>query len=198
MFSTDFKVRLILVANNEILLLKQTSANGGKYTLPGGTVEKMEFANKALKRECKEELGIKINKNDLQIVHVLHKKKTKGDRVTMYFQINQWENEVECLELDKFEKFVWLPIDSLPEEVSPTVQHVLEQLKLGNSYSNIFLDEKHTFKKWKKKQKKRKRKLKHELKCLAQEQVTDLTIDVSTAAKQSDHSSNEDVLMKMS
>lgn len=163
MYSTNYKVRLILIVNNKILLLKQTPPNGGKYTLPGGTVEKMEFANKALQRECKEELGIKINKNNLNLVHVLHKKKNKGDRITLYFEALHWENPVDCLELDKFEKIAWLPMNELPEEISPTVQHVLEQIKLGNSYSQLFLDEKHTFKKWKKKYKKRMRKAKRQI-----------------------------------
>ena len=169
MFSTDFKVRLILVADNKVLFLKQTAENGGKYTLPGGTVEKMEFANKALKRECKEELGIKINKNDLQLVHVLHKKKTKGDRITLYFQTSHWENQVACLEADKFEQVVWLPLDQLEEAISPTVQHVLEQIKIGSNFSQLFLDDKYSFKKWKKKTKKRKRRT-------TQTPMSDLTI----------------------
>ena len=54
------KTRLILKQNDKILLLAQTSENGGKFTLPGGTVENKEFAKATLIRECKEEIGIQL------------------------------------------------------------------------------------------------------------------------------------------
>lgn len=177
MITTDFKVRLILVTDDKILLLKQTAENGGKYSLPGGTVENMEFATKALKRECKEELGIKIYKKELKIIHVLHKKRAKGDRVVLYFQADNWENEIQCRELNKFENVAWISMEDMPETVSPTVKHVIEQIKLGNRYSHLFLNDKFGFKKWKKKQKKKRRKLKIKL----QTRDTDLTISPSSS-----------------
>ena len=65
------KARLIVEEQGEILLLKQTKNNGGKYTLIGGTVEDYEFAKKALIRESNEESGIVIEKENLHLYYAV-------------------------------------------------------------------------------------------------------------------------------
>src|SRR5690554_3799432 len=50
---------IILNPQNQILLLKRTYGNKG-WSLPGGAVDPGETIHKALHRECKEELGIRI------------------------------------------------------------------------------------------------------------------------------------------
>ena len=47
---TVIKARVILYDQGRILLLKQTTPNGGNYTLVGGTVEAEEYAREALIR----------------------------------------------------------------------------------------------------------------------------------------------------
>jgi len=158
MRNTIIKVRLLLMSGDKVLLMEQTNENGGKYTLPGGTVNSKEFAKKALIRECKEELGIKLHKDDLDIIHILHKKKAEEDRVSIYFVATNWKKKVKCLEEEKFRTVAWVPMYALPVETSPTVRHVLNQVKMGELYSNIFAEGKITLKKWKKKMKKKKRK----------------------------------------
>ena len=52
-----FAVRLIVEENGQMLFLRQTKRNGGRYTLIGGNVEEHEFAREALSREALEEAG---------------------------------------------------------------------------------------------------------------------------------------------
>jgi len=137
MRNTITKVRLILIVEDKILLLAQTSENGGKYTLPGGTVNKKEFAIKALIRECKEEVGIKLSRKKLELIHVLHKKKFFEDRVSIYFKASEWKNEITCIEIEKFRGVEWFSIYDLPKQVSPTVKHVLKKIKKGKLYSGM-------------------------------------------------------------
>jgi len=137
MRNTITKTRLVLVVEDKILLMAQTDDNGGKYTLPGGTIKKKEFAQKALIRECKEELGIKLKKKNLQVIHILHKKKLEEDRVSIYFLAEEWKKTIECKEMDKFCKVEWFSIFDLPKNLSPTVKHVLKQIKKGKLYSEI-------------------------------------------------------------
>lgn len=149
MRNTITKTRLLLVVEDQILLMVQTDDNGGKYTLPGGTIKKKEFAKKALIRECKEELGIKIKSKNLQVIHILHKKKLEEDRVSIYFLAEEWKKTIECKEPDKFSKVEWFSLFDLPTQLSPTVKHVLKQIKKGKLYSEIS-----TVKKEKKRRKK--------------------------------------------
>ncbi len=131
------KARLILEKEGKVLLLSQTSENGGKFTLPGGTVEGAEFAKETLIRECEEEIGIILNPNDLDLIHVLHKKKGKDNRITIYFKAQNYEGTLHAKETDKFKGVTWSSIHRLPVKTSVTVKHVLGQVKMGEQYSEL-------------------------------------------------------------
>lgn len=129
------KSRLILERDGNVLLMKQTDQNGGKHTLVGGTVEDYEFARKALIREVKEEAGITVFKEDLDLVHTLHKKKGKNTRIVLYFKASKWLGTPISLETKKFKNVAWFPLDNLPPRMSPTVKHVFKYYKKGIPYS---------------------------------------------------------------
>ncbi len=131
------KARLILEQDGKVLLLAQTSENGGKFTLPGGTVEGTEFAKETLIRECEEEIGIKLSANDLDLIHVLHKKKGKDNRITIYFATQNYKGTLHAKETDKFRGVTWCSIHKLPVKTSMTVKHVLGQVKMGERYSEF-------------------------------------------------------------
>lgn len=131
------KARLILYYKGKILLLKQTKPNGGNYTLVGGRIENSEFAKDCLIRECKEEAGLILRKKDLKLAHVLHKKNEKEHRITFYFKTFFWNGNPSAREKHKFESVEWFSLDKLPKNMTKTVQHVLEQYRLGNYYSEL-------------------------------------------------------------
>lgn len=132
------KTRLLLEHKGKILLLKQTSSNGGKYTLVGGSVEKYELVKPALVRESMEEAGIMLKAKNLKLVHTLFKKKNENSiRIVLYFKAEKWGGDVESREPKKFKKTVWYPLDDLPGNMSPTVKHFLKQYKIGNPYSEF-------------------------------------------------------------
>ena len=129
------KVRLILYNKGKILLLKQTKANGGNYTLVGGTVESLEYARESLIRESLEEAGIILRPKDLQLVHVLHKKTTTSQRITLYFKATRWEGALQAREPEKFKEAEWFSLDRLPKNLTGTVGHVMKEDRKGVIYS---------------------------------------------------------------
>jgi ADP-ribose pyrophosphatase YjhB (NUDIX family) len=131
------KARLIVEEQGKILLLQQKKESGGKYTLIGGTVEDYEFAKKALIRETLEESGLIVSKEDLHLVHTLHKKKNVATRIVLYFRASKWEGELKNGEPKKFKDIDWAPIDKLPKKMSATVQHVLKHYRRGSRYSEM-------------------------------------------------------------
>ncbi len=149
MYHFIIKARLILKQNDKILLLAQTSENGGKFTLPGGTVEDKEFAKETLIRECQEELGIHLGGMDLTLVHVLHKKKDNENRITIYFAAHDYEGTLHAKETEKFRGITWAAIDRLPTKTSATVKHVLAKISAGARYSEFSKKSAtHKVKKW--------------------------------------------------
>lgn len=120
-----------------VLLMKQTTDNGGKYTLVGGTIEDHEFAKSSLIRESKEEADITLKPENLKMVHILHKKKGSKTRVVIYFKSKNWKGEPHALERKKFKKVEWFPLNKLPENMSPTVSHVFKRYKQGDFYSEL-------------------------------------------------------------
>ena len=137
MKSTLIKSRLVLIENGRVLLLRQTKKNGGNYTLVGGKVEAGENARKCLVREGREEAGIILREEDLQLAHVLHKNTPGGHRVTMYFQTRKWQGHLRSREPHKFKSVEWCSVHDLPQNITGTVRHVLEQIQEGHLYSEF-------------------------------------------------------------
>lgn len=132
------KARLILYNKGKILLLKQTTPNGGNYTLVGGTIEREEFAIGCLIRESLEEAGIVLKREDLQLAHILHKRLKNESRVTLYFKAKKWQGELASREPKKFEDVKWFKLNNLPENLTGTVAHVLKQYRKGKMYSEFY------------------------------------------------------------
>jgi 8-oxo-dGTP pyrophosphatase MutT (NUDIX family) len=136
-FKVSLKARLILEDRGRILLLKQTKPNGGKYSLIGGTVERKEYAAETLIRESFEEAGLKLTRNDLTLVHVLHKRYRKAHRIVLYFRAHHYEGKPRSKEHKKFENVEWHPYNKLPAKLAPTVRHVLKAYGRGRLYSEM-------------------------------------------------------------
>ncbi|MCC6724323.1 MAG: NUDIX domain-containing protein [Saprospiraceae bacterium] len=134
----NLKVRLILYNKGKILLLQQKKRLGGNFTLVGGTIESTEYATQSLIREAEEEAGLLLKPEDLQLVHVLHKRtKNKGHRITLYFKATKWNGEIKTGEPNKFKDVVWFSLESLPPNLSDTVSHVLREYRDGIMYSEF-------------------------------------------------------------
>lgn len=136
-YKTSLKARLILEDRGRILLLKQTKPNGGNYSLIGGTIERSEYARESLIRESWEESGIELTPADLTLVHVLHKKYKKRQRIVIYFRAHHYEGEPTSRERKKFENVEWHPYGDLPDNLTQTVRHVLKEYNRGKLYSEL-------------------------------------------------------------
>ena len=136
-FSVSLKARLFLQDHGRLLLLKQTKPNGGNYSLIGGTIERKEFAIETLIRESREEAGIELSEDDLELVHVLHKRSKKEHRIVLYFRAYHYHGEPESKELAKFENVEWWSLKALPRNLTGTVRHVLKAYNAGLIYSHL-------------------------------------------------------------
>ncbi len=119
-------VRLILVRDGSVLLVKHT------YTLrrylPGGGVQKGETLAEAAKREAGEELGATLG--ELRLLGVYSNFcEHKSDHIVVFtgddFTLTG-ETDAEI------EKFSFLGLDSLPEDVSPGTRRRIQEYVNGS------------------------------------------------------------------
>lgn len=59
------RVRAIIINDRKILLINRIKDSESYWVIPGGRVELKETHQKALARECREELGVRIRVNRL-------------------------------------------------------------------------------------------------------------------------------------
>jgi len=110
----------------EILLVKHTYRNG--YFFPGGGIHNKETFENAAIREVFEEVGIKIEKENLNFKGIYqYFKEGKNDVIAFFVvKIDEKEkvkiDEVEILEAN------WFSLKELPEDLSYGVQDRLNEL----------------------------------------------------------------------
>lgn len=120
---------LLLTKDNEILLTRRynTGYEDGKYSLPGGHVEKGEEVREAAVREAYEELDIKIKKEDLEVVKVFDRKVKDDAYVDFILKCNNWEGSIQNKEKDKCDELKWVNKNNMPNNILPFMNELFKE-----------------------------------------------------------------------
>lgn len=102
------KTRL-LVVNRGRLLVMEKRADELLYTFPGGIKKKKELLIESLKRETKEEIGLKVKIKKLSFLSTQSVQKEVQLIVKHYFVFKTKTNDFRILEPEKFVKVLWIP-----------------------------------------------------------------------------------------
>lgn len=123
-------VHLFLTRHNRILLLRRcnTGYEDGNYSVVAGHLDGREEVKAAMIREAREEIGIDILRDDLEVVGVMHRL-SDDERIDFFLQASEWAGEIKNLELDKCDDLSWYPIDELPDNVVPYVKRALDNYR---------------------------------------------------------------------
>ena len=140
-FKLSAFVCLFLRKNNMLLLIRRckTGSGDGFYSCAGGKVDGDEPMTHAMIREAREELGIKLKRKNLKMVHVLHHPKGQhGDQesVGFFMEATDWEGEPQNMEPHKHDAIGWFLLNELPLNTHPRLKHVIEMVN-----SNVFYSE---------------------------------------------------------
>ena len=115
---------MIITKDNKILLQKRKGSKlwPGYYALPAGHIDEGENQYDALSREAIEELGIKINKEDILKEYVVLRRnyfeidgKQLEPYIDYYFEIKDYDGEPKIMEKDKCDELIWADTDNLPD-----------------------------------------------------------------------------------
>ena len=104
-----------------------------QYDLPGGHLESGEDLYDAMIREAKEELGIEIEREDMQMVHIYHH--FEKDMLKFVFKVKTFKNEIQNLEPEKCKELKWVDIENLPDNTISGIRRELEYIKSKKHYS---------------------------------------------------------------
>ncbi|MEJ2776511.1 NUDIX domain-containing protein [Sulfolobaceae archaeon RB850M] len=132
-------VHLFLLKEGKILLQlrKNTGYMDGWWSVIAGHVEARESATNAIIREAMEEAGIKLSREDLVLIHVMHRFENQ-ERVDFFFSAIKWIGEPTIKEPNKAEALRWFELSKLPENLVPYVRQAIDLgLLKGQIYSEF-------------------------------------------------------------
>ena len=121
-YSVVVAVILILERDGRVLLAERSNTGyaDGWYNLPSGKLEPDEDVTAAVIREAREEIGIHLDRDQVQPVHVMHHRAPEGhSRIGWFFTATRWHGEPYNAEPHKCAGLVWAALDDLPANTWP-------------------------------------------------------------------------------
>ena len=133
---------VIFERDGKILMARRanTGYSDGMYQMPSGHIEANEYPIEAAIREAKEETGVDLKLEDLELVHVSYRINTydtAGDYVDFFFKTTKWKGELIIAEPDKCDELLWVVPDALPENTVGVVKEAMTHIRAGRPFSSI-------------------------------------------------------------
>lgn len=119
------------------LLLQRRANTGwedGKYTVPAGRVDVGEMPAETVVREIKEETGLIIPPENVELVFVDY---VKDHTVNFCFKVTEFEGEPRIAEPEYCDDMIWVEPTQLPENMVPNCLAVLNRIAAGEIYAEF-------------------------------------------------------------
>lgn len=84
----------------------------------------------AVAREAREEVGVEIDVQDLEVVGVMHRL-SDDERIDFFLEAASWSGEITNREPGKCDRLAWFDLDELPDNVVPYVRRALTNYRQG-------------------------------------------------------------------
>jgi ADP-ribose pyrophosphatase YjhB (NUDIX family) len=129
---------LVLKDNKVLMLLRKKKFDAGKFSVPGGCMEKGETVAEAASREVKEEVDIDISPNDIEIVSAMNRMCPWDWHAVEFVAVaKKHSGEAKIMEPDKAEKIEWFDMDNLPENISTYAKKAISNYINKEHFSEI-------------------------------------------------------------
>lgn len=129
-------VSVMLRVGEEVLLIRRCNTNidDGLYGFVGGGVDGNESVTNAAMREVLEEVGVRLEKDSLKVIHVQHKMHLGGyESICFFTEATKWEGEPRNMEPNKCDDLKWFSLNALPKNMQSF--DVVEMVREGIFFS---------------------------------------------------------------
>lgn len=125
----------MFVRDGKILMLRRanTGYEDGMYSLVAGHIDGNETLRAAAAREAKEEAGVDIAIDDLELKVVMHKN-TDKEYFDFFLEAKKWAGEPTNMEPEKCDDLSWFPMDELPSNAIPYIRDAIRCYREGVRY----------------------------------------------------------------
>lgn len=136
-FSVYVAVYLLLVRDGKVLLLRRynTGWQDGKYSMVAGHLDGKETVTEALIREAREEACIELRKENLRVVHTMHRKSKDREYIDFFLTADTWTGDIRIGEPDKCDALEWFPLNEIPENTLPYIREAIVHYTNGVTFS---------------------------------------------------------------
>ena len=122
-------VHLLLLRGDDVLLVRRsnTGYEDGRLSVVAGHVEAGESITEATIREASEEVGVRLSRDRLRVVGVMHRK-SHDERVDFFltYRLGPDGQEPQNREPEKCSELVWANPARLPDDTIPYVRAGIE------------------------------------------------------------------------
>jgi len=136
-FKVALAVHLFLFDGDKILLLKRsnTGYEDGNYSVPAGHLDGGETVVDAAIREAREECGLEIDPQDVQVSGVMHRN-VRDERVDFFVTLHAWHGEIVNAEPQKCAELAWYALNALPTNTIPYVAKAIRNIMSGQWFES--------------------------------------------------------------
>ncbi len=136
-FSIRAAVYLLLFRDGKVLLSHRfnTGWQDGKYSLIAGHIDGNETVADAMIREAKEEAGIAIAREDMRVIHTMHRKSKDAEYIDFFLTAEKWKGELKNNEPQKCDELGWFPVEELPDTTLSYIAEVIRCVGNGVTFS---------------------------------------------------------------
>lgn len=108
----------------------------GKYGFVADHLDAHESLTNAAIREAREESGVVIAPEDLELKTTMHRRE-KDKRIDFFFEVKKWTGEIVNNEPDKCDDLSWFSLDNLPSNIIPYIKQAIDCYQKGIIYSEF-------------------------------------------------------------
>ncbi len=125
-------VHLLFFRGDQILIQRRfnTGYRDGEYSVPAGHLDGNETVKAAAAREAQEEVGVRIEPDDLLFSSVMHRNED-DERVDFFLTVRAWHGEPTNQEPNKCDDLRWVKVASLPDNMVPYVRRAIQNHQAG-------------------------------------------------------------------
>lgn len=108
---------LLLLRNKDRVLADSDMRLEGTYTLPSGKVKFGETFESASKRKLKEETGLNVNLEDLEVISLSNDINEYAHYTTIGLIAKKYTGNFKLKESKEFTDYGWYKLDNLPDNL---------------------------------------------------------------------------------